>query len=253
MNPPIELQALDTPGTAASKVNLKSNSIIILLGNFDAALQPKVRSILSRAVAPLALDSGALIVDNGATSGSAAAMGLAARDQETPPALLAIVANNAKDFDPDHPLILRLPAGWPDTIKSTFQIAGQLAKGPARNLAPEGDTGTRPHGRIGRVRRFISWCIESLSPKPAAPPVDATKEPEVKQPDVEDKSVLAVLFGGSDDDHLIEVKFVLRQGAAQEVMIVVAHDDGFEFEIGIGNMGREAERWIILISHEVLL
>ena len=200
MNPPIELQALDTPGTAASKVNLKSNSIIILLGNFDAALQPKVRSILSRAVAPLALDSGALIVDNGATSGSAAAMGLAARDQETPPALLAIVANNAKDFDPDHPLILRLPAGWPDTIKSTFQIAGQLAKGPARNLAPEGDTGTRPHGRIGRVRRFISWCIESLSPKPDAPPVDATKEPEVKQPDVEDKSVLAVLFGGSDDD-----------------------------------------------------
>src|ERR1017187_6674921 len=58
---------------------------------------------------------------------------------------------------------------------------------------------------------------------------------------------LAVL-GGSDDDHLIEVKFVLRQGAAQEVMIVVAYDDGFEFEIGIGNMGREAERWIILIS-----
>lgn len=157
--PPIELQASDTPETAAGKLQLQPKSIVLLLGNFDASFQPKVRSILSRAVAPLAVDSGALIVDNGATSGSAAAMGLASRDQDTAPALLAIMAHDASPCDPNHTRVLRLPAEWPDAIKVTFQIAGQLAKGP----------------------------------------------------DDREKPVLAILFGGSDEDQPSLIQCARRQ------------------------------------------
>jgi hypothetical protein len=132
----IELQASDTPETAAARLQLQPNSIILLLGDFDASLQPKVRSILSRAVAPLAADSGALIIDNGAASGSAAAMGLASRDQDTPPTLLAIMAHDAGPCDPEHTRVMRLPAEWSDTIKATSQIAGQLAKGQGGQEKP---------------------------------------------------------------------------------------------------------------------
>jgi hypothetical protein len=100
--PPIQLEASDTPETAAARLQLQPNSIILLLGDFDASLQPKIRSILSRAVAPLAAGSGALIIDNGAASGCAAAMGRASRDQDTPPTLLAIMTYDAGPGDSDH-------------------------------------------------------------------------------------------------------------------------------------------------------
>lgn len=161
MNPPvlIDLESADTPETAAAKLQPQPNAIILLLGDFAPSLQPKIRSILSRAVAPLAADSQALIVNNGAASGSAAAMGLAARDQDTPPEMLAIVTHGAPPADADHTRAMRLPAEWPDTIKATFQIAGQLAKGP--------------EGR--------------------------------------EKPVLAILFGGSDDDLPALIQCARRQ------------------------------------------
>ena len=133
---PIELQATDTPETAAGKIQIPHLSIILLLGDFDARFQPRIRSILSRAVAPLALDSEALIIDNGATSGSATAMGLAASDQDQAPQMLAIVARNAKAWAPNHTMVMRLPAEWSDTAKVSYQIAAKLAKTPNEREKP---------------------------------------------------------------------------------------------------------------------
>jgi hypothetical protein len=133
---PIELQATDTPESAAGKVQSPHLSIILLLGDFDTRFQPRIRSILSRAVAPLALDSEALIIDNGATSGSATAMGLAASDQDQAPQMLAIVARNAKTWAPNHTMVMRLPAEWSDTAKASYQIAARLAKTPNEREKP---------------------------------------------------------------------------------------------------------------------
>ncbi len=127
--PQISLEASDTPETAAARIQPAPPSIILLLGDFDAALQPKVRSILSRAVAPVAFDSGSLIIDNG-VSASSLAMGLAASDQDTPPRMLAIVTHGAAAVEPNHPLAMRLPAEWTDIAKANSQIAAQLAKAP---------------------------------------------------------------------------------------------------------------------------
>jgi hypothetical protein len=63
-------------------------------------------------------------------------MALAARDQDTPPTLLAIMTRDAAKSDPDRTLVARLPAEWSDAIKATFQITGQLAKGPEGREKP---------------------------------------------------------------------------------------------------------------------
>ncbi|MGA8028000.1 MAG: DUF4231 domain-containing protein [Bryobacteraceae bacterium] len=133
----IELLASDTPKSAVEKLKLPPRPLIILLGDFDPALNLPILSILSRAIAPFALDPGALIVDNGSCSGCAALIGEAARDQDESPPLLGIVTRETANLDPNHALFLRLPAEWSDSpVKYTFQIAAELAKDTTRPDKP---------------------------------------------------------------------------------------------------------------------
>src|SRR5438067_724003 len=75
------------------QLQLEPSSLIVLLGAFDPSLNNQVRSICSRAIAPAALKSRALILDDGKTSGCAAAIGQAALDQDEPLQLLAVIPN----------------------------------------------------------------------------------------------------------------------------------------------------------------
>jgi hypothetical protein len=106
-------------------LSLPARPLILLLGEFDAAYDNQVRSVCSRVLAPLALDPGALIVDDG-NSRCAAIVGQAAADQDHMAPLLAIAPHNAAEVDANHEFVLRLPAGTSDPIKSMFQIADAL-------------------------------------------------------------------------------------------------------------------------------
>ena len=132
----IELLPADTIESAAAKLNIQPKSLIVLLGDFDVTLNAQIRSICSRAIAPLAVNPGALIIDDGVKSGCAALIGEAARDQDQPLRLLGIVASGAGERDPNHMLLLHLPAEWSDPAKARFQIAGQLAKEQAGKEKP---------------------------------------------------------------------------------------------------------------------
>jgi hypothetical protein len=191
MNPTIDPS--DTPEKAADKLQLEHKAIILLLGDFEAPLQPRARSILSRAIAPLALDSGALIIHNG-TSAVAVAMGLAARDQDTPPSMLAILAAGAAAADPDHTQAVQLPAQWPDAAKATFQITRQLASGPEGQEKPVlailfGGTAADQQSLIQCARR--QWPILLIAGSggladqivdATAPPPEGTKAKPIDDP-----------------------------------------------------------------------
>src|SRR5438128_2554092 len=117
----IEIQASDTLEQAADKIDPKPRALILVLGDFEPALHPQVRSICSRSMVPLAVNPGALLIVNGTGSGCAAAVAEAARDADEPPSTLAIVANDVRDPEPKDPLVLRLPAEWPDSLKAMLQ------------------------------------------------------------------------------------------------------------------------------------
>ena len=123
----IDLQGSDTIESAAAKIGVQPKSLILLTGDFDAAFHPQIRSICSRAIAPLALSPGALIIDSG-SGGPAAAFGEAARELDEPPVSLGIMGHDDPAGDPNHTFLLRLPAEWPDALKARFQVSGQLAK-----------------------------------------------------------------------------------------------------------------------------
>ncbi len=116
--------------SAIDKLQLTPRPLIILLGNFDEHLNPQVRSICSRIIAPIAIDPGALILDDGSGSGCAALMGEAAAEQDQMPSLLGLISNEAAEsaLDSNHGLFLRLPKEWSYSAKYTFQIADQLTK-----------------------------------------------------------------------------------------------------------------------------
>lgn len=115
-----------------SKLRLPQSPLMILLGEFPASLNDQIRSICRRVLAPIANDPGALILDNAACSGCAAAFGSAALDQDKMPLFLGVVPNDRalSEIDPNHQLILRLPLEWTDVPKYTFQIADALVKNP---------------------------------------------------------------------------------------------------------------------------
>ena len=122
----IEIQETETLDEAVAKTGLAPRALILLLGDYDPMLHGQVRSICSRVIGPLALKPGALVIDDGAQSGCAAAMGAAARDHDDPIPLLGIAA--AGEVDANHPLILRLPAAWTDDLKYRVQLVGKLAR-----------------------------------------------------------------------------------------------------------------------------
>ena len=124
----IDIQADETIEQVAAKAGLEPKALLIVLGDFPGGFLPQVRSICSRVIAPLAVNPGALIVDNGSHCSCCAAIGAAVADQDVPPSLLGIAAAGSEELDPNHSLILRLPREWPNPIKDTFQIAATLAK-----------------------------------------------------------------------------------------------------------------------------
>jgi len=120
-------------GATIEQLQLRPLPLLILLGDFPSELNEPIRSLCRRVLAPLALDPGALVLDNAACSSCAAAMANAALDQDEMPLLLGIVANDRSvtEIDGNHERILRLPAAWTDVPKYTFQIADELVKDPA--------------------------------------------------------------------------------------------------------------------------
>jgi hypothetical protein len=77
-----------------------------------------------------------VILDNGANSGCAAAVGQAARDQEQAPKLFGIAPHGADQLEPNHTVIVRLSPEWSDPMKALVQIAGELAKDSAAGDRP---------------------------------------------------------------------------------------------------------------------
>jgi hypothetical protein len=77
------------------------------------------------------MGSGVVIIDNGANSGCAAAVGQAARDEDHGPTLFGIAPHGTDQLDPNHTTIVRLTAEWSDPMKAMIQIAGELAKDSA--------------------------------------------------------------------------------------------------------------------------
>jgi hypothetical protein len=102
---------------------------IILLGDFDASLNGKVGAICSRVLAAIALEPGALLVDDARCSSCAALMGKAATDEDVTPPIIGIIPHDRAqaEIDPNHDRILRLPAEWTDTTKFTFQLVDAIA------------------------------------------------------------------------------------------------------------------------------
>src|SRR5579885_328378 len=77
---------------------------IVLLGDFDATLNSRVRAICSRALAAIAADPGARIIDNARCSSCAGLMGQAAAEEDVAPPVIGIVpyGRAAGDIDPNH-------------------------------------------------------------------------------------------------------------------------------------------------------
>lgn len=129
----IDIDASQPLDAAIQQLQLPPLPLIILLGCFSPDSNEQIGAICRRVLAPLTLNPGALIVDDGKCSGCAAVFGRAAVGQDQMPHLLGIVPHSriSSDIDPNHPLILRLPEEWADAPKYTFQIADKLLSDPA--------------------------------------------------------------------------------------------------------------------------
>jgi len=132
----IEISASDTPESAAAKFTEKPDGIMLLFGTFDATLVPQVRSVLGRALIPIALLNNAAIVDDGSTAGIAGLMGQAAQEAEDGPILLGIYRSNMPGPEPNHSGVMRLPAEWTDAAKSSFLITVELARSKTEDEKP---------------------------------------------------------------------------------------------------------------------
>ncbi len=126
----VDLVSTETLPSEIEKLQITPQPLIILLGSFDSSLGLQIRSIFSRVIAPIAIDPGALILDNGSCSACAALIGEAAAEQDKMPALIGVISNGTADAaqDANHRLFLRLPKDSLDAPKSMFQIADQLTK-----------------------------------------------------------------------------------------------------------------------------
>ena len=126
----IEPSPTDTIDSIVAHIKIEPRPLIILLGEYDASLDPTIKSLCSRAIAPVAASSGAVIIDNGANSGCSALVGQAARgeDQGPAPILVGIATHSVAEPEPNHTVIVRLPAEWSDPMKALVQIAGELVK-----------------------------------------------------------------------------------------------------------------------------
>lgn len=126
----IDVDAARPIQATVAELQLPPRPLIVLLSDFESKLNDQVQSICSRVIVPAALDPGALILDNAHCSGCARLVAQAALEQDKATPLLGVVPSDraATEIDGDHDLVLRLPAGWADTAKYTFQIADELVK-----------------------------------------------------------------------------------------------------------------------------
>ncbi len=132
----IEIAATDNFESAAAKLTLQPDVILLLFGEVDGAFSAQVRSVFERAVAPIALLANALVVDNGRSDGITGLMGQAAEQLDQPPALLGILLPDEGTPDANHPIVMRLPQEWVDPVKSSFLLTAELAKGRQDGLRP---------------------------------------------------------------------------------------------------------------------
>ena len=214
----IEPSPTDTIDSIIAQIKSEPRPLIILLGDYDVSLDPMVKSLCTRAIVPAAVSSGAVIVDNGANSGCSALIGQAARgeDQGPAPVLVGIATHSVAEPEPNHTMIVRLPAGWPDPMKALVQIAGELVKDETAVDRPVltvlfggGETEKEALVRCARrkwpilvVRESGGLADEIL--KGMEPGADGTAPAQVADPDlreiIETADIYKFLISGNVDD-----------------------------------------------------
>jgi SMODS and SLOG-associating 2TM effector domain 1/SLOG in TRPM, prokaryote/Protein of unknown function (DUF4231) len=213
----IKISASDTPESAAAQFTQKPDGIMLLFGSFDETLAPQVRSVLGRALIPIALLNNAAIIDDGSTAGVAGLMGQAAQQVEHPPILLGICRPNTPGPEPNHSELMRLPAEWPDTAKMSFLIAVELAKSktdgemPVIAVLAGGDeeeklTALRcaRHGWPLLIMQGAGGIGDILVAAMASPAADGTKPAPPDDPELQEildsASIYSFSLRGSTDD-----------------------------------------------------
>src|ERR1017187_8561958 len=97
----IDLDPTKPIETTVDELQFPPRSLIILLGNYDPALDDQVLSIMSRVIVPGAVDPGALVLDDASTSGCAALLGRAALDEDQMPPVLGVIPRDRAETDVD--------------------------------------------------------------------------------------------------------------------------------------------------------
>ncbi len=209
---------------------------IVLLGDFDATLNSRVRAICSRVLVAIAADPGALIIDNARCSSCAGLMGQAAADEDVTPPLVGIVPHgrDADDIDPNHYKVLRLPAEWIDTTKYTFQVIDAIAAQAPESghaiaiLFGGGDEEKKAVLRCSSSRR--DWPVivlkgsGGLADQIAGALAAANDGAGFSDPDIrqitEDASIFTASLDGSIDDisHLILGRIAPKSESARAVL-----------------------------------
>lgn len=234
----IDIDATKKLEDQVATLKLAKSPPIVLLGDADPGLSAKVRAICSRVLAPVALDPGALIVDNAKCGSCAALMGLAAADEDHTPQLVGIVPHDraGAGIDPNHDLILRLPAEWIDTTKYMFQVIDAIAAPSAAAgqaiaiLIGGGDDEKKAAIRCTRrdwpivviqgSGGLADQIVAAMTPGPDGKP-PAISDPDLRRI-VEDGSISKASLDGDVDDitHLILGRIAPRSETAREVLSV---------------------------------
>jgi hypothetical protein len=126
--PIIEIAATDSFESAAAKITLQADVVLLLFGEVDQAFGAQVRSIFERAVAPVALLANALVIDDGKVNGIAGLLGQAAKQLDQAPFLLGILSPNESAPDSNHSALMQLPREWDDVAKSSFLLTAEFAR-----------------------------------------------------------------------------------------------------------------------------
>ena len=212
----VDLDASKPIDTAAGEFRTNARSLIVLLGDFDAALNSQVRSVFARAVMPVAQEAGALILDDARNSGCAPLLAQAALEADTAPPIVGLIPFDraAGDVDPNHELVLRLPAAWCAQVKYGLKLAISLAPDAA---ASRRVTAILCGGGLGETKAVL-WCARhgwpivvlsktgGIADQIAGP--SASGAPPVTDPDLREILETAAIFstavdGSVDDLHRI--------------------------------------------------
>ena len=209
---------------------------IVLLGDFDATLNSRVRAICSRVLAAIAVDPGALIIDNARCSSCAGLMGQAAAEEDVMPTVIGIVPHGRapEDIDPNHSKVLQLPVEWTDTTKYTFQVIDAIAAQAPESghaiaiLFGGGDEEKKAVFRCASSRR--NWPViviqgsGGLADQIAAAVVATNNNAVITDPDLrriaEDASIFTASIDGAIDDisHLILGRIAPKSESARAVL-----------------------------------